>query len=115
MRRMHPGASVLQNAPKIVAMPFLLWNVRGACSPTKKKDIWEHILLLGVSFAAIVETKIKDGNKHTITNLFPAGWHCCSNHDVVDLGRIYLGWNPNAWEVSILDATEQLITAKMCE
>lgn len=41
----------------------LLWNVHGECLKNKKKDIRERIKEIGVSIAAIVETKLKKANE----------------------------------------------------
>lgn len=87
-----------------ILMSILLWNVRGACSPNKKKDIRERIHAMDASMALILETKIKRGQSNTVEYLFPVGWSSILNHEEVDLGRVCIGWNPNAWTVDVVGA-----------
>ncbi|XP_074346869.1 uncharacterized protein LOC141685677 [Apium graveolens] len=58
----------------------------------------------------VLETKVKVTNALGISKKFNKNWRWLFNYDYHYNGRIWVGWNPNVWEISLHSQSSQFIT-----
>ncbi|XP_074327862.1 uncharacterized protein LOC141665780 [Apium graveolens] len=58
----------------------------------------------------VLETKVKVSNALSISKKINKNWQWLFNYDRHYNGRIWVGWNPNIWEVSLHSKSVQFIT-----
>ncbi|XP_074300092.1 uncharacterized protein LOC141631303 [Silene latifolia] len=86
-----------------------VWNVRGMNNPTKQQEIKRSLLLNKVGLCGLLETKIRSSNGNKVKNNLGDHWAICTNSTLHRGGRIWLLWEPTAYDINILDVQIQSI------
>ena len=85
------------------------WNIRGLNKPTKQTEIAKFIYENNIDILGITETKVKKINEDFIKRKCFRSWDFVSNSSPNSVGRIWVGWNPDKLNVTVLKMTSQLI------
>ncbi|XP_074360896.1 uncharacterized protein LOC141701135 [Apium graveolens] len=91
-------------------MNFAAWNVRGINKSPHQKELQQFISVNNIDLMGILETKVKVSNALSISKKINKNWQWLFNYDHHYNGRIWVGWNPNVWEISLLSKSSQFIT-----
>lgn len=90
-------------------MRILSWNVRGLNSPNKQQAIKSYCNNIHCGFIALLETKVRQQNVERVyRNLF-YGWGSYINNLHCHLGRVWLFWNLQNYDVKILESSDQFV------
>src|SRR3954470_6447574 len=91
-------------------MSILFWNVRGINKTPRVKDYLAISALKKPSMVCFVETKVKETNSHRLLTFIPRDWHSLNNYNSDPGGRIWLFWDANTWNCSMVQSSAQFIT-----
>ncbi|XP_074342078.1 uncharacterized protein LOC141679483 [Apium graveolens] len=91
-------------------MNFATWNVRGINKAPHQKELQNFIFVNKIDFMGVLETKVKVTNALGISKKINKNWRWLFNYDYHYNGRIWVGWNPNVWEISLYSQSSQFIT-----
>ncbi|XP_074363651.1 uncharacterized protein LOC141704298 [Apium graveolens] len=91
-------------------MNFASWNVRGINKSPHQKELQQFISGNNIDFMGILETKVKASKAPSISKKINKNWQWLFNYDHHYNGRIWVGWNPNIWDISLLSQSSQFIT-----
>ncbi|XP_074374164.1 uncharacterized protein LOC141714549 [Apium graveolens] len=91
-------------------MNFVVWNVRGINKAPHQKELHNFISVNKLNFMGLLETKVKSFNALIISKKIRKDWKWCFNYDHHYNGRVWVGWNPSVWDVSIHSLSSQVIT-----
>ncbi|XP_074267060.1 uncharacterized protein LOC141590362 [Silene latifolia] len=78
-------------------------------NPTKQQEIKRSLLLNKVGLCGLLETKIRSSNGNKVRNNLGDHWAICTNSTLHRGGRIWLLWEPTAYDINILDVQTQSI------
>lgn len=95
----------------ISSMDFCSYIIRGLNS--KQAYVKDFLRSNNISFIALLETRVKEINANSISSSLAANWSWVFNYSSHPNGRIWLGWNPNFWNISILFSAAQIITCSV--
>jgi hypothetical protein len=90
-------------------MNFLIWNVRGLNHPSKQKEVKNMIKCHKISFICLIETRVKIQKADVIRSYIVPDWDYVYNYDQHFLGRIWVCWKKDEFEVTVLDKSYQSI------
>lgn len=85
------------------------YNIRGLNKQLKQADDSSFLADNCISFVGLVETRVKSPKANSVVNSINHQWHWVFNYDFHSNGRIWVGWNPNDWNVSILFKSAQIL------
>ncbi|XP_074363513.1 uncharacterized protein LOC141704083 [Apium graveolens] len=91
-------------------MNFASWNVRGINKTPHQQELQQFISVNNIEFMGILETKVKVSKASSISKKINKNWPWLFNYDHHHNGRIWVGWNPNVWDISLLSKSSQFIT-----
>lgn len=87
---------------------FCSFNIRGLHNKLSyAKDFINNMKL---SFVALLETRVKEGDAASISAIVNRRFHWCFNYEHHQNGRIWVGWDPNFWTVVKLFSSAQQIS-----
>lgn len=95
-------------------MNFAVWNVRGLNKKPHQDEVVNFINANHLSLCALVETKVKLSNSMLVAKKIKKGWNWLFNYGDHYNGRVWVGWDPNFWNISMLHSSPQDITC-LCE
>lgn len=87
-------------------------NVRGINKSLKQADLHSFLVDNNISLAGLLETKIKSSKSvmgHRTVHNF---WRWETNYQHHPNGRIWVGWNPNIWNVFVECKSDQFTHCK---
>ena len=90
-------------------MKISSWNIRGLNQPLKQTEISKFIFANDLDVLGILETKVRMQNQDKIKRVLPNHWTLISNTQSNSVDRIWIGWNPNKVNLTILNSTSQVI------
>lgn len=90
---------------------FCSFNVRGLNK--KHAHIKDFISANKISFVALLETRVQECNASSIAARVAINFNWLFNYEHHDGGRIWVGWNPNFWKISLIQASSQHISCKV--
>ncbi|XP_074363454.1 uncharacterized protein LOC141703992 [Apium graveolens] len=91
-------------------MNFAAWNVRGINKAPHQKELQSFISVNNVHFMGILETKVKSDKAPIISKKVKKEWKWLFNYTHHYNGRVWVGWNPEFWDISLHSMTSQVIT-----
>lgn len=80
-------------------MKFASWNVRGLNKSPHQKELVNFILANQISFMEIMETKVKIVNACAVAKKISRNWKWSFNYEHHYNGRVWVGWDPNLWDI----------------
>jgi exonuclease III len=83
-------------------MTMLVWNVRGLNHPSKQKEVQRLVRAKRFGLVCLIETKVKEDNAASISSFIFSDWDFCYNYDKHYLGRIWVCWNRDDFQVSVV-------------
>lgn len=96
-------------------MRLLRWNVRGLNKPFKQKEIKCFVLKNKIDVCSFSETRVKFHNFPKSSAKINKNWNFIHNYQFAENGRLWIGWNTNSVDVSMLDACAQAIAVKLVD
>ena len=94
-------------------MKLANWNIRGVNPPHKQRDLRSLISSNNISLFGLNETKVSEENSTSIAAELLWGWQHFFNYQSHQNGRIWVCWNPDIVEVTIVTVTDQMIHTKV--
>ncbi|XP_074364383.1 uncharacterized protein LOC141705239 [Apium graveolens] len=91
-------------------MNIAAWNVRGINKAPHQKELQSFISVNNVHFMGILETKVKSDKAPIISKKVKKEWKWLFNYTHHYNGRVWVGWNPEFWDISLHSMTSQVIT-----
>lgn len=91
-------------------MNFAVWNVRGLNKTSHQDELINFIEVNKISFMSCLETKVKQGNSARVSRHVNKKWSWVFNYEHHDNGRVWIGWDPSIWHVSVQSKSSQHIT-----
>ncbi|XP_074305825.1 uncharacterized protein LOC141641047 [Silene latifolia] len=88
---------------------FGFWNIRGLNSLNKQKEIKWFLHSNNIGLFGLVETRVKSNNWLKVRNNLCSSWALCTNNSLHKNGRVWLLWDPNCFDVNVVDITSQTI------
>lgn len=77
------------------------YNIRGLNDKPKQDDVRAFLVDNNISLVGFVETRVKASKARVISNRLQSSWLWEFNYDSHDNGHIWLGWDPNIWQVNV--------------
>ncbi|KAL9227805.1 hypothetical protein vseg_003455 [Gypsophila vaccaria] len=87
------------------------WNIRGLNSSAKQKEIKCFLHSNKVKLFGLLETRVKSTSMNKVVPNVCIGWSFCTNICAHPGGRIWMLWNPNVVQVSVIECDSQSIHA----
>lgn len=78
------------------------YNVRGLNKSWKQHDLHSFLVDNDISLVGVLETKIKAPNDVASSRVIHNLWSWEDNYSHHPSGRIWIGWNPNIWNVFVV-------------
>ncbi|XP_074374175.1 uncharacterized protein LOC141714560 [Apium graveolens] len=91
-------------------MNFAVWNVRGINKAPHQKELQNFISSNNVNLMGVLETKVKSDNALGVSKKICRDWKWLFNYNHHYNGRVWVGWNPSVWDISIHSMSSQVIT-----
>ena len=91
-------------------MNFASWNVRGLNKSPHQKEVKNLIICNKLSFISCLETRVKVDNALCISKEICKNWSWLFNYEDHHNGRIWVGWDPTVWKISLLSKSAQQIS-----
>ncbi|GAV75294.1 hypothetical protein CFOL_v3_18773 [Cephalotus follicularis] len=85
------------------------WNIRGLNDRIKQGEVNLLILKHNIAFVGLLETRVRMGNRDRVTRMLPKGWSSVTNHSNSLIGRIWVLWNPNFVQFTVIGISNQTI------
>lgn len=82
-------------------MNFASWNIRGLNKSSHQEKVLNFISSNNISFMCFIGTKVKLVNSAAISRRINSRWNWVFNYEFHDNGRLWVGWDPNAWHISV--------------
>ncbi|XP_059627352.1 uncharacterized protein LOC132270169 [Cornus florida] len=92
---------------------FITWNIRGLNHPSKQSEIKRLIFDKKLDLISIVETKVSLAKLDSSHRNVAPKWSIVHNYNFSTLGRIWVMWNPNLIDLSVLSSSRQAIHCKI--
>ncbi|XP_019267297.1 PREDICTED: uncharacterized protein LOC109244631 [Nicotiana attenuata] len=90
-------------------MNGVVWNVRGMNKPFKQGKMCKYLKKFNIVFAALLETMMKEMNFAAGIARVAKGWTIANNYVEADNGRIWILWQQNHVNVTIIETNVQVI------
>jgi len=94
-------------------MNWLCWNIRGINKRYKQKELKNWIARKKLQFVCLVETRVKVHKAEKIVNNLAFGWSSLHNYNQAENGRVWVLWDPNSYDVTMLIEEAQFIHCKV--
>lgn len=94
-------------------MTLLVWNARGLCSTERQTELKRICNERCIEILDALETKTKVDQFNDARERMGEGWKIMRNGDSESRDSIWLGWNPDKWNGTILDTHNQYIHARL--
>ncbi|XP_074326634.1 uncharacterized protein LOC141664576 [Apium graveolens] len=91
-------------------MRFSSWNVRGLNKSPHQNELIKFILDNHLDFIGVLETKVKLHNAVCISKKINRAWKWLYNYDYHYNGLVWVGWNPDIWDITLHSSSAQHIT-----
>ncbi|XP_074266559.1 uncharacterized protein LOC141589836 [Silene latifolia] len=78
-------------------------------------DIRRFLHMNNVDVFGLIETRVKSNNWLKVSNSICNNWAICTNHQSHKGGRIWMLWNPKAYQVDIQHVSSQTIHARLTD
>ncbi|XP_077242062.1 uncharacterized protein LOC143882465 [Tasmannia lanceolata] len=108
-----PGTSEpsidLKNLEKIIGV----WNIRGICSNPKRKEVAAFVKQHNFPICCLLEIKTRSNKLKDYSASIRDGWKSHGNYSSVNIGRIWILWNPAVVDVIVREETSQLIQSEV--
>lgn len=93
------------------------YNIRGVNKKPKQASVHDFLLANQISFVGLIETRVKERHAKSVSVSIQNKWRWEFNYESHCNGRIWIGWDPNIWDVTILFKSPQIIhcLVKSCE
>lgn len=91
-------------------MNFAIWNVRGLNKSPHQQEVKIFIISNNLSFMCCVETKVSIDNAVAVSRKTTISWSWIFNFEYHDNGRIFVGWDPSIWHISVHSKSAQHVT-----
>ncbi|KAH7666191.1 DNase I-like protein [Dioscorea alata] len=89
---------------------ILSWNIRGLNNPLKQSEVKYLIVRNKVVILGILETRVKEQNMNIgRKNLKLPGWELIQNYSSDDSGRIWILFDPNKVNISVVKSGMEFI------
>ncbi|XP_074347302.1 uncharacterized protein LOC141686147 [Apium graveolens] len=88
-------------------MKFASWNVRGLNKGPRQKELQNFVSMYNISLMGILETKVKAHNSVGISKKFNRKWKWLFNYESHHNGRVWVGWDPSIWTVTLHSSNDQ--------
>lgn len=88
------------------------YNIRGLNKGLKKADLHSFLVENNISMIGILETRVKVNKASAGFRAIHNFWRWEDNYQFHSNGRIWLGWNPNIWNISVESKSAQYIHCK---
>lgn len=86
-----------------------VWNVRGLNKPTKQYDVGQFLQQNKIALVGLLETQIREPYFAGIYNNMFQGWGSFINNSRHPLGRIWVVWKPQMFDVQVQFVTSQMV------
>lgn len=86
------------------------WNVRGLNKSTHQRELINFIAVNSLSFIGLMETKVKEKHSLVVSKKIKKSWSWFFNYDHHYNGRVWVGWDPSIWHVTVYTKSAQHIT-----
>jgi hypothetical protein len=73
----------------------------------RRRDIRNNIEKLKPSIVGLLKTKVRSNKSLKVQKCFPAPWSYCANYTYSPKGRIWVAWDSNIWEASVISSSLQ--------
>lgn len=91
-------------------MKVASWNVCGINKGPQQNELKNFITMNNIDLMGILETKVKEPNVVAISKNINKGWQWLFNYNHHYNGRVWVGWNPDVWSLSLYSMSGQFIT-----
>ena len=85
------------------------WNIRGLNWPNKPEDVKSFLYSNNVGMIGLLKTKVKVKNVERVATKIFSGWNWHHNFTPSTNGRIWIGWKPRSYGISVLQHFDHLI------
>ncbi|XP_019244243.1 PREDICTED: uncharacterized protein LOC109224111 [Nicotiana attenuata] len=90
-------------------MKIVTWNVRGFNKVHKQKEMKIFLEKQKINLIAIVEHRVQNAKEKEVINKCAPGWSWCSNSKATERGRIWILWDANSIQFTMLQSHTQYI------
>ena len=90
-------------------MKIACWNVRGLNSLARQQEVRSLVQELNISLISLVEIKVRADNSPSISKNLLGGWKLLHNYIHHPSGRVWVLWNLEIIDVSLLWSSNQII------
>jgi len=85
------------------------YNVRGLNKKSKQTYIKDFLSFRKVSLVGLLETRVKDSKADPISRFVGNHWNWLFNYQHHNNGRIWVGWDAQVWDVTLVASSDQLM------
>ena len=89
------------------------WNVRGLNDPSKHVEVRNLIFDNKISCIGLIENKHSLDNIENICKSIWPNWNYVHNGSRDSRSRVLVGWNPNIWDLNVINSSSQFIHVKL--
>lgn len=75
-----------------------------------QRELINFISVNSLSFIGLMETKVKEDNSMMVSKKIKKSWKWFFNYDYHHNGRVWVGWDPTVWSISLHTKSAQHIT-----
>lgn len=90
-------------------MKIVTWIVRGFNKAHKQKEMKNFLKKQKIILIVIVEHTVQSSKEKEVINKCAPGWSWCSNSKVTERGRIWILWDANSIQFTMLQSHTQYI------
>lgn len=91
-------------------MRFVSWNVRGLNKIPHQKVVINFISSNQMFLIGLLEAKVKSVNACVVAKKINKSWNWIYNYKHHPNGRVWVGWDPSVWHLSVHSKSAQHIT-----
>ena len=85
------------------------WNIRGLNHPSKQSEIAKFVFSNHLDVLGITKSKVHIPNQDRIQKTLLPSWKFVSNSQPNAVDRIWVGWNPDKVNITVILNTPQII------
>lgn len=85
------------------------YNVRGLNKKSKQTYVRDFLSFHKLSLVGLLETRVKDNKADSISRFVGKHWNWLFNYEHHANGRIWVGWDAQVWNVSLVSSSDQLM------
>lgn len=90
-------------------MNYTSINVRGLNNSPHQDELRNLILSNNISMVGLLETKVKENLAGSVARKINKNWSWHFNYGFHHYGRVWVGWNPNIWNLLLVNSSAQHI------